>query len=416
MGTGLMVSFMCNAHTGGGEEHAHQISKHLTDMGENITYVTMSCPHPNSESLCPDSQELTRFESSCGYPIERIDNAVVGSGRWRSPSAIYGRIRLFWKLYRIARRKRVEYIIVNQANFLSTLGYMASKMTRVPMIQIVHHIADENLQGLRKRLSKCLERFNMRSADMNVCVSRHTASDVIQFTRPARIKTSVIYNAVDLEAMSDWRANSVRMNEARASLQRRGYPKGTGPTILTVATLSKHKGIQWVIQAMPKILSEFKEARYVVAGGGAYRSELERVVEDALPPHLRHAVTFLGRVSDSEKYACYDMCDVFAMPSSEEGFGLVYVEAAAFSKPTVGCDVMGVPEAVAHGETGLLVKPEDVDALTNAILRLLRNKGDRVRMGQNGRWRVESELSWSASARKYQRLLGELSDAGRSNS
>ena len=406
-----MVSFMCNAHTGGGEEHVHQIARHLTYMGENITYVTMSCPHPNSESLCPDARELERFESNCNYPIERIDNPVIGSRRFSSLSAVYGRLRVLRDLYRAARRKRAEYIVVNKANFLSTLCFIVAKAVRVPVIQVVHHIAPGDFgPNLHGRLSKWLMRLNVRSADMNVCVSRFTASDVIELAGSPRVKTSVIYNAVDIEAINGWSGDARIRSEAEASLRERGYPNGHGPVILTVAGLSEHKGIQWVIRAMPKILSEFPDARYVVAGGGGYRPELERAVEDTLPPHLRHAVTFLGRVSDSEKYACYDMCDVFAMPSSEEGFGLVYVEAAAFGKPAIGCDVMGVPEAVIHGETGILVNPMDAEATTNAILRLLRNEDDRARMGKNGRRRVESKLSWNSSARKYQQIIGELSN------
>ena len=406
-----MVSFRCGAHIGGGEEHAHQITKHLRAMGEDITFVTMSCPHPNAAESCPDSQGLERFESYCGYPIERIDNSVIGPGSFGSPRAIYGRLRVLWDLYRVARQKRIEYLVVNQTNFLSTLCCMVTKATRIPMIQIVHHLVPGDFgPSLRGRLSKWLTRFNMRVANMNVCVSQFTASDVVRLVDSPRVRTSVIYNAVDLDAINSWRADVSGNNEAAASLQERGYSIGHGPVILTVAGLSEHKGIQWVIRAMPKILSEFPDARYVVAGDGGYRPELERIVEDALPTHLRNAVTFLGRISDSEKYACYDMCDVFAMPSTEEGFGLVYVEAAAFGKPSVGCDVMGVPEAIVGGETGLLVTSTDVDAVANAILQLLRSDGERVRMGKNGLRRVESTLSWSSSARKYQQIIGELNN------
>ena len=407
-----MVAFKCGAHFGGGEEHAHQIANRLTAMGEKITYVTMSCPHPNVADTCPDPQELEQFERDCDYPIKRIDNSVIGSRRFGSPSAIYGRLRVLWDLYRVARRKRVEYIVVNQSNFLSTLCCIVAKVTRIPVIQIVHHLVPSDFgPSLHGRLSKWFAGFNMRAADVNVCVSRFTASDVVELAGSSGIATSVIYNAVDLDAINSWRADVSGNDEAVVSLRERGYPDGHGPVILTVAGLSEHKGIQWVIRAMPKILSEFPDARYVVAGDGGYRPELERIVEDTLPPRLRHAVTFLGRISDSEKYACYDMCDVFAMPSSEEGFGLVYVEAAAFGKPAIGCDVMGVPEAVIHGETGLLVNPMDVEAVTGAILRLLHDQSDRARMGRNGRRRVESELSWDASARKYQQVIDELSHA-----
>ena len=407
-----MVAFMCNAHYGGAEEHGHQIVKHLTEMGENIVYATMSCPHPNAH-LCPDAQELKQFESRCGYPIERMNNSVVGTGRWHSPSSIYGRVRLLWNLYRMARRTRAEYIIVDKPIFLSTLCYIVSKAIGIPLIQTVHHIEIEirNASGLRMRMSKWLARFNMRVADMNVCVSLHTESDVINLIRPNKVKTCVIYNSVDLDSINNWRLDSKRVNNAPALLKERGLCDGGGPIILTVATLSEHKGIHKVIAAMPKILAEFPNARYIVVGDGSYRPELERAVEDVLPSPQRQAVTFLGRVSDSEKYACYDICDVFAMPSSEEGFGLVYVEASAFGKPVIGSNVMGIPEAILDSETGFLVDPADVDALTNTILRLLRDAGERERLGKNGRRYVESKLSWSVSAKKYLNVIRELTNA-----
>ncbi len=110
----------------------------------------------------------------------------------------------------------------------------------------------------------------------------------------------------------------------------------------------------------------------------------------------------------AEKYALYEACDLFVMPSSEEGFGLVYVEAGAFGKPSIGCDVMGVPEAIAHEETGLLAPPNDADAVADAMLRLLRDDGGRARMGAAARKRVEAMGTWEDRARQYQQLIGEL--------
>ncbi len=407
MGAGLIVAPVCNAHFGGGEEHAHQIARHLTGLGEDLTYVTMLCPHPHAPFLCPDSQELERFEAACGYPIERIHNTVLGSGRWFRPSAVFSQLRLLWDLHRVLRRKRAGYIIVNQSVFLCAICCLIGKAARIPVIQIVHHLPANMGPDIRGRLRRWLARFGLRAAAVNVCVSQATASDVARFMGSNRVRTTLISNAVDVDAMDAWREDVVSVGEAVRSLQERGAI-GNGPIILTVARLDEYKGIQWVIKAMPLILSQYADARYVVAGDGPYKAELERTVEAVLPPHLRGTVTFLGLVSDSEKYALYDACDVFVMPSAVEGFGLVYAEAAAFSKPAVGCDVMGVPEVIAHGETGLLVPPADADAVADAVLGMLRNATERVRMGENGRRRIESMGSWSERARQYQQLIGEL--------
>ena len=408
MGTGLMVSYLCSAHVGGGEVHCHQIARHLTCLGEDITYVAMSCPHPNRAIRCPAPEELEQFEAACGYPIERVHNKYLGSGRWKSPSALLARLRFLWDMHRVVRRRRVEYIVANQPASIATACCLAAKAARIPVIQIIHHMPGHMGSGLTGCWRKWLLYLSLRMADVNVCVSRATADDVINFASSKRIRTAVIHNAIDVDAVDAWREDGARASEAMSTLRDRGYPCGQRPLILTVARLVETKGIQWVIRAMPQVLSEYADARYVVAGDGPYRAELERMVEAVLPPPMRDAVTFLGAVSESEKFALYDACDVFAMPSAEEGFGLVYAEAGAFGKPVVGCDVMGVPEAVAHGETGLLVPPADVDAVGGAILRLLRDEKERVRMGRNGRRRVESMSSWRESARQYRQLIREL--------
>ncbi|MCE2404159.1 MAG: glycosyltransferase family 4 protein [Dehalococcoidia bacterium] len=412
MGTGVMASYLCGAHVGGGEVHAHQIARHLARLGEDITFVATSCPHPTTQhDWCPEPQEMERFEATCGYPIERVHGASLGSGQWNSPSLVLGRLRFVWDLYRAVRRSRAEYIVANQSPSMVAACCLVAKAARIPVVQTIHHVARDTGPGLNWRRRKWILHFILRAANANVCVSRDTEADVTNFIPSKRVRTTVIPNAVDVDAVDAWREDAARAGEAMSTLRERAYPSGHRPVILTVARLIEYKGAQWVIGAMPRILAEYPDARYVVAGDGPYRAELERTVKAVLPPGLQGAVTFLGTVSESEKFALYDACDVFAMPSAVEGFGLVFAEAGAFGKPVVGCDVMGTTEAVAHGETGLLAPRADADAVGSAILRLLRDEKERARMGENGRRRVESMGSWRESARQYLRLIGELKGA-----
>ncbi len=411
-----MVSGLCNGHMGGGEEHAHQIAKHLVGLGERITYITSPCPH-SKNVVCPDPEELKHFEAHCGYPIERIDTSIIGSGRWNSPMDLFRRLGVLWSMYRLVRQKRAEYMIVNKPQ---SLWRFAARLARVPVINVFHHLAPnahesdetaERVTSLRDRVYRAC--FDVWAADVNVCVSHATALDVRKAARSPGTKTVVIYNAVDLDAIRGWKADAVRRSKALAALRKRGHAEYTGPVILTVARLEAYKGVQFVIGAMPRVLAEFPEARYIVVGDGPYRAEFERLADDTLPVKQRGAVNFVGRVSDSEKYAYYDMCDIFAMPSTVEGFGLVYVEAAAFGKPSIGCNVMGVPEAILDGQTGILVAPRDTDALAEAVLGLLRDRKERLTLGRNAQHRVETELSWRASAEKYLEIIREVTKGRR---
>ncbi len=409
MGTGLMASYVGGDHIGGGEVHAHQIARHLNRLGEDITFVAMSCPHPVPHIQCPEPRDMERFQATCGYPIQRMHSMFLGSGQWNSPLSVLGRLRFLWDLYCLVSRMRPEYIVANQS--LALACCLAAKAARVPVINTIHHISGHVGPGLAGHLSRWLLRLSLRAAKVNVCVSSDTEADVTSFARSKRVRTTVIPNAVDVDGVDAWREDTALAREAMGSLRKRGYPSDNRPVILTVARLVDYKGIQWVLGAMSRILAEYPHARYVVAGDGPYRAELERTVKAVLPPGLQGAVTFLGRVSESEKFALYSACDVFAMPSSEEGFGLVFAEAGAFGKPVVGCDAMGTPEAVAHGETGLLVPPANADAVGSAVLRLLRDEKERARMGEMGRRRVESMGGWSESARQYLRLIQELKEA-----
>ena len=153
-----------------------------------------------------------------------------------------------------------------------------------------------------------------------------------------------------------------------------------------------------VIGAMPRIVSEASGTRYVIMGDGPDRDHLMRL---AAASPVADAITFLGALSDDEKFECFSRCDVFAMPSEREGFGIAFLEANAFGKPVVGGRIGGVPDAVVHGETGLLVDPRSDSEVAEAIIRLLKNPDEARRLGDNGRRRVENELTWNQSARKF---------------
>jgi len=392
----------------GGEEYLHQLVRHLAGVGEQLTLATMSCPHPSAGFPCPTAQEISSYEATCGYAVQKIQNTTYGTGRWITQSALFANIRIAWDLYRLARRTQAQYMVFNQGIFLCTAGWLAAFAARIPVVQVVHHLPSDLGPGLRGILRKWLLRFNHRRVNLNVCVSRATEHEVGDFVKSRCLITAVIPNSIDIDAIQEWGRDASAGKRELKSFRGRRYPADSGPFILTVAWLSRNKGIHLVINAMERILHEYPEARYVVAGDGSYRAELERIAKSVLPASQRGAVTFLGWVSDDEKYALYDACDLYVMPSSEEGFGLVYAEAAAFGKPSVGCDVMGVPEAIAHEETGLLVPPNDADAVADAVLRLLRDDDERSRMGSAARKLVESMGTWEDRAKQFQQLMKEL--------
>ena len=171
-------------------------------------------------------------------------------------------------------------------------------------------------------------------------------------------------------------------------------PKGAAPQsservhILTVGRIHPRKGQAHIMEALSDLPEELQEkVSFWIVGTGNKRGYGDRLREMA--SRVGFGVTFFGDVSNQELEDLYARASIFSMTSvnfrkSVEGFGLVYLEAAAHGLPIVANRIGGVAEAVSHGENGLLVEPGDRKGLTEAFARLIRDRELRSRMGQNG--------------------------------
>ena len=172
--------------------------------------------------------------------------------------------------------------------------------------------------------------------------------------------------------------------------------------ILTVGRLHPRKGQVLILEALAALPAELRQKiTFWIVGTGNKRDYGTQL--KALAKEMDFGVTFFGDVSNSELEDLYSRASIFSMTSvnfrkSVEGFGLVYLEAAAHGLPIVANRVGGVAEAVSHGENGLLVEPGDQAGLTNAFARLIQNDDLREQMGNNGR-KWSRRNNWFESAK-----------------
>ena len=122
-------------------------------------------------------------------------------------------------------------------------------------------------------------------------------------------------------------------------------------------------------------------------------------------------VHFLSGLSYAQLAACYGACELFALPSRGEGFGLVYLEAMACGKPVIGGAHGGAPEVIEDGVSGYLVQHGDAVQLATSIETLLANPTIGVEMGRRGKQRVENEFRFNAFARSLKKILRELCES-----
>lgn len=227
-----------------------------------------------------------------------------------------------------------------------------------------------------------LRRLALQGAAAVGCVSEHTARCVqriqgIEAGRCARLINALVALPVPPAAE--------RAGPGRAAA-------GRPVRVLSVTRL--HPGEPKGIDLMLHAIATLPEVEYTVVGTGDALPGLRRLAEEL---GVAARVRFAGALSDAERDAELQRCDVFALPSRGEGFGIVYLEAMAYAKPCLGASVGGVPEVVADGETGLLVEPE-IEPVRAALQLLAASAELRQLLGQAGRERVEQCFSYARFA------------------
>ena len=243
-----------------------------------------------------------------------------------------------------------------------------------------------------------LRRQALLSADFVLAPSRDTAQKLAEFqgVPPAKIRKLA------------WPLNPgfLRMAETPSSLPLpRGFPQGR--VILTVgrwATSERYKGADDLIRAMAQLRTKFPALYLVAVGDGDDLSRLKKIAADS---GVSESVRFLTGLSRQEIAACYARCEIFALPSTGEGFGLVFLEAMAFGKPSVAAACGGTTDVVKDGVNGMLVPPGESARLVEALAVLLEDELLRAKLGQRGAEIVRRDFSFEVFQDKFEIILEE---------
>jgi phosphatidylinositol alpha-1,6-mannosyltransferase len=257
----------------------------------------------------------------------------------------------------------LDLIICGHINLLP-LAWLLARFTHSRLALIIHGI--EGWQPTHRFLT---DRLAGR-VDHVISVSRFSAERFAAWSRIDQDRTFVLPNCVDLRRFQPAERDP-RLVE-RYGLERRRV-------IMTVGRLAKterYKGFDEVLTILPRLRKRFPELAYLIVGDGDDRPRLEDRVRSL---GLTGAVVFTGRISESEKVAHYNLADLYVMPSSGEGFGIVYLEAAACGVPIIGSRTDGSQEALCDGEIGQLVDPLNLEEVYEAVERMLLSTASRRR-------------------------------------
>ena len=252
------------------------------------------------------------------------------------------------------------------------------------------------LEPARSRRYRVLIRRTLRSSATTIANSNFTAGVALKLGAPTG-QVLILNPGINVERYAPG---------DRPEAISRGL--GIGPenrVLLSLSRLVPRKGFDLILRALPRVLESHPSTVYVIAGDGPDRGRLEKLTASL---GLGDRVRFAGPVSAGELPHYYRLADLFVMPSryiekegDVEGFGIVFLEAALSAVASIGGRSGGIPDAIVHGETGLLVDPESEIECAAAIVDLLADNERLTQMGQKARERAISQFSWTTIVAKY---------------
>jgi glycosyltransferase involved in cell wall biosynthesis len=348
--------------------------------------VHLACSRGDGTGVPP---ALARFRE---IPDVRLRPTTFAPGlRNRSRETVLRGIRAgaafpvdFVELARYVRRHRIRVIHSTDRPRDGVYGVTLAKVTGAKSVVHVHVAWSHGYSRPAK--------WAVRTADAVFGISRFVTETVVRTGTP-RERVHTVLNGIDLRG---WEPGLDGL-EVRREL---GIP-AQAPLLASVSRLFAQKGQRELLRALPRVRERHPDVRLLVVGadavevhGGSFTRELEVLAREL---GIADRVIFTGQRSDIPRIMA--ACDVFTLPSFEEPFGLVFLEAMAMKRPVVAVGDGGTPEVVEHGRCGLLSPWQDVDALATNIVTLLGDPDLRARYGEYGRTRVLEGFTAARMAR-----------------
>ena len=309
---------------------------------------------------------------------------------WLVPESLVMYLKLFFTSAWLAMRHRVSAV---HAGRVLPEGFVALAVARLSGRAVVVYAHGEEITTWRQRAKFRAMSYVYRSANIVVANSEFTRHELAKLGVDAR-RIVLVNPGVDLMRFRP----GLPCDDLRSGILRQPGQR----LILSVGRLSRRKGFDQVVRALPVLLERGVDAHYVIIGIGPDRDYLARLAAEL---GVSDRVRLLGHVPPEDLPRWYNAVDVFAMPNREiegdtEGFGMVFIEAAACGKPSVAGEAGGTGAAVIDGVTGLRVDGTSVAAVVSALECVLTDGELARRLGGQGHQRAIREFGWERVAER----------------
>lgn len=300
-------------------------------------------------------------------------------------------------LWRTVRTHRVKTVLVGQLLPVGTVTWLVHRFLQYDYVVFVHGM--DLPYALKRPRKRWLAGRILGDAKAVIAVNSYVRTLLVDAFKDIESKITVVNPGMTPQVTS---------NKEQVTRLKEKYGLQGKTVLLQVGRLVERKGVDKVLEALPRAVEECPDLVYVVIGGGPKENDCRLQIADC---KLEEHVRLITDANDEEVQAWYELCDIFIMPARQiggdfEGFGIVYLEANAHGKPVIAGDSGGVRDAVVDCVNGLLVDPEKVEVIADAIVKLCKDKTLRKRLGEQGRERVK-EFGWERQVAKLKQVTSK---------
>lgn len=357
-------------YVGGVENYVYNLSKELIKSGHEVKIICANEPKYNKEEINKIKQKRLGF-------IGKIANTNI------TPSLPF-------------RILNEDFDVLHThmpTPWSADWSAVVSAAKKKPLVLTYHNdiVGNGIANYIAKVYNKTALKFLLKRAE-KVIVSHSNYLQSSPYLQGHRKKIEIIPAGVDIE----------RFKPGRTEVE---------DTVFFLSLLDefhRYKGLDYLLEAMKLVKKEIPRVKLKVGGEGKLLGYYKQKVASL---DMKENVDFLGYVPDERIPELYRNCTLFVLPSvsaSQEGFGIVLLEALACGKPVVSTGIVGVAEDIKKYNTGVIVKPKDTRSLADAIIQVLHDEKETKRMGSNGRKLVEAKYSWAKIAESMEKVYNSL--------
>ena len=382
---------------GGAGIYAMNVTREMAKLGNEVTVFT---PQIESDKSLYESDNL----NICRVPLN--DNVPFKA------------LQFWLKLPEVI----MEAESINKFDIIHFNGlsywFLKNKLSKVPHIITIHHLVTDaikcnnlslisrfcDIRGENSFFIPFIEKKCVKCADKIISVSEFTKKQIVDNYKISPGKIEVVYNGMELKEQT--------FTEKELDELKKQYGIPQKPVILFVGRVDDHrKGLDFLLRSFKNVLEMIDSILLVVGKGDQTNAK-----KIAMSLGIHNHVFFTGFVNESTLKKCYSLCDVYAVPSRLEGFGLTILEAMAAGKPVVATNVGAIPEIIKIGENGTLVQFDDIFDFANVMHIHLDNKSSDESLSGKNKSYMQRKYNWKMNALATQRIYMSMINRNELNS